>query len=115
MSTRRKTAAAAAPVLPGDFQAQAHGLGLSIITYLNASVLCADGVSRWLPQDMVGTDGTTAIFYRPAGFGNYDFDGWEPHHKFMTGGRYRSIESALAWMQRAQDIKAGKAEDFRGC
>ena len=114
MSTRRKTAAAA-PALPGDFQAQAHGLGLSIITYLNTAVMCADGVSRWLPQDMIGTDGATAIFYRPAGFGNYDFAGWEPHHKFMNGGRYRSIESALWWMQRAYDIKAGKAEDFRAC
>ncbi|USN14516.1 hypothetical protein DOMOVOI_00410 [Brevundimonas phage vB_BpoS-Domovoi] len=110
---RRK--AEPAPKLPGNFHARADDLGLNTISYLNTAVTCEDGVSRWLPRDMIGRDGKSAILYRPAGYGNYSIDGWEPYHDFMFGGRYANVETALAWLQRAHDIKAGKAEDFRGC
>lgn len=111
MTARRK---APAPKLPGNFHAAAEALGLNIITYRPTAVMCDDGVSRWLPQDMIGADGASAILFRPAGFGNYRFDGWEPICHRMFGGRYETVESALAWMQRAQDIRAGKAENFLG-
>ncbi len=107
----------AAPVvrLPGNFHAWADELGLNVITWLNIAVMCEDGVSRWLPRDLIGSDGKTLIVYRSKTDGVYSIDGWEPHHAGMNGGRYESFESALNWLKRAQDIKAGRAENFLGC
>lgn len=102
-----------APRLPGNFHAAADELGLNTVTYLNVAVTCEDGVSRWLPRDLIGQDGKTLIVHRKAD-DHYDIDGWEPYHDRMFGGRYPNFESALAWVHRAMDIRAGKAENFLG-
>jgi hypothetical protein len=65
------------------------------------------------PLHMTGDDGKTFVLFSPADT-LYGFDGWVPHHDGMNGGRYRTIESALAWVHRARDVRAGKATDFLG-
>ena len=70
----------------------------------------------WLPRDIIGADGKTAILWRAAGEGPvaYAVDGWHPWHDGMFGGCCAHLASALAWVQRARDVRAGKASSFRG-
>lgn len=98
---------------PGNFQATAHDLGLTVVSYLRDSVECNDGVSRWLPRDLVGADGKSLIVYRVADR-EYSIDGWDPWHDGMFGGRRSSIENALHWIRTAKGVRAGTISDFRG-
>lgn len=107
--TKRKQA----PRKPGNFQATASDLGLTTVCYLNVAVECEDGVSRWLPRDLIGDDGKSLIIYRSADR-EYNIDGWEPWHDGMFGGRRDSIESALHWIRVAKGVRAGTIADFRG-
>lgn len=109
----RRAAAPAAPILSGNFHARADACGLNTVSYLNTAIMCEDGTSRWLPRNMIGKEGDRAIFYEPAD-DTYDFAGWSPYHTGMFGGRRQNVESALAWMERAIDIRAGREKDFLG-
>lgn len=91
----------------------ADKLGLRTITYLNQSVETDDGRRCWLPKDLIALDGASCVLWRPADR-EYDFDGWQPEHTGMFGGRYRTIGQALAWLERAAAIRAGVETDFRG-
>lgn len=86
-------------------------LGLRVITHQHGCVECRDGVRRSMPEDMVGTDGLTVVFWRAPDM-SYNFHGWETWHDGMHGGRYREITSALAWVGTAKDIRAGKRDTF---
>lgn len=82
---------------------------------MQIEVICSQNIvvnNVWVPRDMIGLDGRTAILWRVAGDGNYAIDGWEPWHDRMFGGRYKCLCSALGWVQRARDIRAGKREYF---
>ena len=68
-----------------------------------------------VPKDIIGLDGNTAILWRSASESRYEFDGWDPWHDGMAGGHKKTLASALHWVQRARDIRAGTATDFRGC
>ena len=81
-----------------------------VISYLNATMIDGERV-YWLPRDIIGTDGKTLIVYRKAD-DTCRIDGWEPWHDGMFGGRRENVESAFAWVQRAKDMRAGKAKDF---
>jgi hypothetical protein len=91
---------------------------LTLLGTMNLRVMCfrREVVGNvGVPKDLIGLDGTTAILWRSKNDPNYDFDGWEPWHDGMSGGRKRTLASALHWVQRARDVRAGKATDFRGC
>lgn len=68
-----------------------------------------------VPRDMIGEDGHTAIIWRSATESHHDFDGWEPWYAGWCGVHKKTLASALHWIQRARDVWAGKAKDFRGC
>lgn len=89
---------------------------LTVIAYLREAVPDPNGLgaSYWLPRDLIGNDGKTAIIYRLASDGEYSINGWEPWHAGMFGGRYENVANALAWVDRAIAVKAGKARDFLG-
>lgn len=100
---------------PANFQTTIQALGLSVVSYRSSAVECDDGERLWLPRDIVGKDGKTLIVFRCAGReSGYDVDGYHPWHDGMFGGCYPAIGAALAWVQRAQDIRAGKETDFLG-
>lgn len=88
-------------------------LGLRAVSYLHEAVACANGTTEWLPRDIIGADGKTLVVHRKAD-DVYTIDGWEPWHDGMFGGRYASIHNALAWVERAIDIRAGRASNFLG-
>lgn len=98
---------------PPDFYATIRSLKLRVIRHGREAVTCNDGIPRFLPLDMIGTDGKTVIIYRRKD-GDYDFPGWEPWHDGMNGGRYRRVTEALHWVQLAHDVRAGRRADFRG-
>lgn len=106
----------AAP-LTSSHLVRCDAMNLRIVTFLPKAVTVrlADGSERreWLPRDIVGRDGMSLIVHRPAD-ANYNFDGWQPEHDGMFGGRSRDIHGALNWLQRAIDVRAGRASDFRG-
>lgn len=108
---RRQTVEA--PRKPGNFHARAAACGLNTICYLPQAVECEDGVLRALPRHMIGKEGDRAIIYETAD-DTYDFAGWSPSHTSMFGGRRQSVESALLWMERAIDVRAGREKDFLG-
>lgn len=90
---------------------------LTLLGTMNLRVVCfrREVVGNvGVPKDIIGQDGATAILWRSRNDPNYDFDGWEPWHDGMIGGRYKLLASALSWVQRARDVRAGKATDFRG-
>ena len=101
------------PALPASHLQRIEALGLRTIAYLDYAIECASGVKEWAPRDIIGADGKTAVLYREMDR-NYGFSGWEPWHDGMFGGRYRDIHSALAWIERAIDIRAGRETDFLG-
>lgn len=86
-------------------------MGLRTVSYRNVSQRYDDGSDEWLPQDIIGLN--TLIVYRISD-DRYSIAGWEPWHDGMFGGRYSDIHNALAWVQRALDIRAGRAIDFLG-
>lgn len=110
MTARRKIKV---DLRPGNFLAEAEDLGLRTVSYLHEAVECNDGEHRWLPRDLVGTDGKSLIVYREADR-EYSIDGWCPWHDGMFGGRYRNFESALNWVRTAKGVRAGTIRDFRG-
>lgn len=94
--------------------ARTDRLGLRAISYTNRATLAhhnVEGRAYWIPRDAVATDGRAGIFHRISEGGRrdvpgatYDFDGWEPwadgeHGGIMHGGRHRTYESALAWLE----------------
>lgn len=103
--------------LPASHFERINQLELTIVSYLSLSrrVVGADSREReeWLPRDIVGRDGKTLIVYRRSD-SEYGIDGWEPWHDGMFGGRRADILSALAWVERARDVRAGRAKDFLG-
>ena len=114
----RKPKTVSKPALPQSHLCRIDALGLTTISYSRDAVLVQlpDGDTRaeWLPRDLIGTDGKTAIIHRNANDGNYSIDGWEPWHDGMFGGRYESIHSALHWVEVARDVRAGKRDNFQG-
>lgn len=70
--------------------------------------------TQYLPRDLIGTDGKTLVIWRAAD-DRYHFDGWDVWHDGMGASRYESIFNALAWVRRAKEIRAGRAQDFLGC
>lgn len=113
----RKIKARNVETLPASHLIRADELGLRAVSYLNVSrrVHFSDGEQReeWLPRDLVGGDGKTLIVWRHLD-GSYAIPGWEPWHDGMFGGRYADILNALAWVERARDVRAGRAKDFLG-
>lgn len=101
----------AAPAPARNIIVRTEELGLRVVTYTNRTTEAyADGSRYWIPRDAVARDGSAGIFYRICEGGRrdvpgttYDFDGWEPWSdtKFGTshGGRHRTYESALAWLE----------------
>lgn len=93
-------------------------LGLHAVSYRDAAVRCAlpNGEFRneWLPRDIIGKDGKSLIIWRPVD-DVYSIAGYEPWHDGMFGGRKLSIHSTLNWIERAIDVRAGRAKDFLGC
>lgn len=106
------------PVLPAVFSSadleRIGDLGLTVIAHQSKAVVDGGRV-LYAPRDLIGKDGKTAILFRFASDGEYNIDGWEPWHDGMVGGRRECLSSALAWVERARDIRAGKASDFLGC
>lgn len=107
-----RTATKPAP-LPRDHLIWSDDLGLRTVTYLNESVQTDANRRAWLPRDLIAMDGSACIIHRPADR-EYSFDGWQPEHSGMFGGRYRTIQGALAWLERAQAVRAGTANNFLG-
>ena len=112
---KAKLAPALLPVVtPEDIQ-RTQDMGLTVMSYLDASTLPgADGRSYWYPRILAAPD-LALIIWVPDDEGNYNFCGWEPQlgpHTF--GGRRERLSSALAWVQRARDVRDGKVSDFRG-
>ena len=108
--------------LPPSHLIRIMELGLNTVSYRDEAVTCllppdlhggATTRNEWLPRDILGEDGKTLILWREADR-NYSTPGYEPWHDGMFGGRRSSIHSALEWVQRAKDIRAGKARDFLG-
>jgi hypothetical protein len=101
----------AAPAPARNIIDRTGDLGLRAITYTNkATELDEEGKRYWIPRDAVARDGSAGIFYRISEGGRrdvpgatYDFDGWEPwsdtKHGTSHGGRHRTYESALAWLE----------------
>lgn len=106
-----------APSLPASHLIASDKLGLRVVCYLDKAVLVRleDGEERneWLPRDLVGRDGNSLIVYREPDR-HYSIAGWEPWHDGQFGGRRESILSALAWIERAKDVRAGRADSFLG-
>lgn len=101
---------------PGNFLAATDALGLRAISYRRGpgtALECRDGQRRCLPRDLIGTDGKTLIVFREADH-DYSIAGYEPWHDGMFGGRRESIESALAWVQAAREVRAGTRASFLG-
>jgi hypothetical protein len=91
----------------------------SLMDAMGLRVMCHQpgNEAGWaLPRDIIGRDGKTVILWRPAGQGPvaYDVDGWHPWHDGMSGGCNTHLSNALAWVERAREVRAGTAEDFRG-
>ena len=73
-----------------------------------------EGRRWWIPEIVAGAD-LALLVWRAADDGGYPVDGWEPHlGPHMHGGRRTTLASALAWLQRARDVRDGKARDFLG-
>jgi hypothetical protein len=100
-------------IRPVNFLAVADDLGLTVVSYLHESIECNDGVSRWLPRDLIGRDGKSLIVFRSADR-EYSINGWCPWHDGMFGGRCQTISSALHWIKTAKGVRAGTIADFRG-
>lgn len=122
MSLTERLEASAPPQLPASHHAEMQELGLRAVYYLGGSIevqSCGCEPKReGLPADIVGADGKTLIAFRPPGrdpgCNGYDFAGWTPFHDGMNGGAYRDLSSALWWVRRAMDIRAGRKSDFIG-
>lgn len=89
-------------------------MGLTTMRYRReASPPDADGKTWWIPEIVMGAN-LALIIWRAAG-DSYAVDGWQPQLGANTyGGRYESLTNALAWLQRARDVRDGKAKDFLG-
>jgi hypothetical protein len=99
--------------LPRDHLIWAQDLGLRTVTYLNKSIEVEGGRKCWLPRDLIAMDGSCCVIWQPADR-EYNFDGWRPEHTGMFGGRYRTITSAFAWIERAKAVRAGTESNFLG-
>lgn len=95
---------------PPNILAMTSDLGLRVVSYQSKT---DESGKYWLPRDVVGQDGKTLIVYREADR-EYSIAGWCPWHDGMFGGRKSSYLNALAWVQRAMDVRSGKAKDFLG-
>lgn len=104
--------------IPEAPRPRATGADYSRMDAMNLRVMCHQHVAEdgwWLPRDIIGADGKTAILWRPAGpDGGYAVDGWHPWHDGMFGGCSTHLSNALGWVQRARDVRAGLAKDFSG-
>ena len=89
-------------------------MGLTVMRYRReASPPDADGKTWWIPETVMGAD-LALIMWHAAGE-SYAIDGWEPQlGAHMHGGRYETLAIALAWLQRARDVRDGKRQNFRG-
>lgn len=99
-------------------------LGLRVVSYMNVTTEAyANGTRYWIPRDCFATDGKAAIIWRMCEGDRrdvpgvaYAIDGWEPWCDglcgTMHGGRYDTYESALSWMRRALEIRAGRDTHF---
>lgn len=89
----------ATPALPSSHLEAIDAAGFEVLRYSNRSIRCgcSDGTERneWLPEDLVHWE--KRLFIRYVTGGNYSFDGWEPQRGHQFGGRYRDVQSALAW------------------
>lgn len=100
--------------LSPDFQIVIDEMELTVTCYLDEAIEVTGGRQLWLPADLIGKDGKTLITYRHVGDkrNSYSASGWFPYHDHMHGGMHTTIHAALAWVQRARDIRAGRADHF---
>ena len=116
MQAKRKTES----VKPPSHLELIREMNLTAISHLDTyrDVVRSDGsiAHEWLPRDIIGADGKTLIVHRVEGDAHnaYNISGWDPSHDGMFGGMREDILSALVWLQRARDIRAGRAKDFLG-
>jgi hypothetical protein len=110
MARKIKVTASLPRVTQADYQ-RMDTIGIRIVWHQAVAE-----AGYWLPGDMIGTDGKTLIRWHPAGQGPvaYGVDGWHTWHDGMSGGCYTHVSSALAWVERARDIRAGLKETFLG-
>lgn len=75
--------------------------GFQVLRYQGKSlaVKLPNGEIRmeWLPKDLVNWE--KQLFVRWCEDDTYDFPGWEPQKGFQFGGRYRTVQQALAWFE----------------
>jgi hypothetical protein len=113
-----KRATKAIPI-PASHLDLMRDMNLTAISYLNASRDVRSGAKyrrEWLPRDVVANDGLSLLVHRGAGdlHNGYSFAGWDCWHDGIFGGMREDILSALAWIQRARDVRSGAARDFLG-
>lgn len=109
MTRRAKPARPPAPPDYATLHARMGEMELTVMSYQNR----VEG-GWWIPKHIAGADLALILWYE-AGTGNYSGAGWEPHlGAHVHGGRHDSLGNALAWVQRARDVRDGKAADFRG-
>jgi hypothetical protein len=92
-------------------------MGLEVMSYFNRTTgLDGEGRTYWIPEHIAGADGAFILWrYATDPKNNYKLDGWFPQiGPHIHGGFHSSITSALAWIQRARDVRDGKVKDFRG-
>lgn len=114
MGKRKPTAPIERPIYTAADLDTYRAMNLTVMSYQNRAIPVYDEQSHWLPQHLMGAD-LALVLWCPAGTGNYNIDGWQPQlGPFTHGGRYPCLASALAWVQRARDVRDGKHSDFRG-
>lgn len=107
-----KRAAIALPCATPDYRAlhqRMDAMGLVVMSYH----MRQEG-GFWVPKHIAGRDLALILWCEP-GQSGYARAGWQPQlGPHTNGGVYSNLSSALAWVQRAREVLAGTAIDFRG-
>lgn len=104
-------------VLPPSHLSRIDAMKLQIVSFLDesADIMRESETHReQLPADIIGDNGKTLIVYRHAGDkrNGYSISGWDVWRDGMFGGMNQSIHSALGWVERAREIRAGLRDHF---
>ena len=109
-SNRRKPKAVIAPALPSSHLDAIDAAGFEVLSYGHNSqrVICSDGSERseWLPQDMINWE--KKLFVKWCTDDQYSFHGWQPQKGHQFGGRYDTVQSALAWFTWMEQQEAAR-------
>lgn len=111
-----------------DILTRTDALNLRVVSYTNQSRQgeTPEDRSCWIPRDCVAKDGSAGIFWRMSEGDRrdvpgctYAIDGWEPWADIpycgtSFGGRHRTYEGALAWLENAYAQRKGAAQGRRG-